>query len=299
MLAPLEKVESRRNDIVQIVITRKCSVHTCSNCTELLPFRKDAPEMSLECVEEALVSLDGWPGVRAAFGGDPCSHSRFPEVCALWKKHVTNQRQRGLWTSNILRHGSVARDTFWPNGRFNLNVHGNSKAADEMRKWLPGIPIYGETGRIHHGAMLLDRRDFAVSDDEWIALRETCDINQKWSSAVVQGPDGKPRAYFCEVASALDSIRGEDHGVPAVPGWWRQPMEHFQHQVSGCCDRGCGVPLRRQGHQDTDDTYDISKSWLPVIENPRGKVKVQCHEELPPPVHELTDYAGLRLKDKT
>lgn len=299
MLAPIDKVSRPGgNDIVQVVITRKCNVHSCSNCTELLPFRKDVLEMTLECVEESLLSLQEWPGVIATFGGNPCSHSRFPDVCRLWQKHVPDQRRRGLWTNNLLAHGQIARETFWPNGRFNLSVHGDADAADEMRRWLPGKPIYGESGHIHHGSMLLDRKDYGVSDEEWVALRENCDINRKWSCSLVQGRDGHPRAYFCEVASALDAIREEDHGVLAVPGWWRRPMSHFQHQVTECCDRGCGVPLRRQGHRDIEDIYDVSKSWLPVIDKPRGKVTIECHEELPPPIHELTDYTGMRLKGK-
>lgn len=294
MLAPIDKIRNGGNDIIQVVITRSCNLFSCSNCTQLLPFRKDAKEMSLECIEEALISLAGWPGVIACFGGNPTSHSRFPEVCALWKKHVPEQRQRGLWTNDLLRHGEVSKETFWPRGRFNLNAHGNKKAADEMRRWLPGVPVYGERGDIHHAAMLLDRRDYGVSDEEWAVAREQCDVNRNWSSGVYQGPDGRPYAYFCEVAGSLSGVRGENNGVLAEPGWWKQPMSHFAGQVASCCDRGCGVPLRGRGHRDTDDTYDVSPSWVELTTERLGKVTVETHAQRPPLVHENTDYAGLR-----
>lgn len=298
MLAPLEKLEARKNDIIQIVLTRNCDVFNCSNCTQLLPFRKDAREMSLGCVEEALLSVAGWPGVAAAFGGNPCTHSRFPEVCALWQKHVPDQRRRGLWTNNLLRHGAVARETFHPRGRFNLNAHGNAAAAREMRRWLPGVPVFGESGRNHHAAMLLDYRDYGIAEAEWAVMRERCDINQKWSAGIYQGPDGKPYAYFCEVAGSLDGVRGECNGVPAVPGWWRQPMEHFRRQVGACCDRGCGVPLRGTGHQDADAAYDVSPSWVDLTERRTGRVVVEAHAARPAQVHESTDYIGHRLRKK-
>lgn len=296
MLAPIEKLRRGGNDTIQVVVTRNCDVFNCSNCTQLLPFRKDAREMSLECVEEALVSLQGWPGVAACFGGNPCTHSRFPDVCALWRKHVPDQRRRGLWTNNLMKYGADVRETFWPYARFNLNVHGSARAAEEMRRWLPGIRVYGEAGRNHHAAMLMNRRDYGVPDPEWDAARERCDIGVRWSAGVYQGQDGHPKAYFCEVAGSLSGTRGEDNGVPAVPGWWQQPMSHFEAQVASCCDRGCGVPLRSKGHQDADAVYDVSPSWVELTTDRLGKVAVESHHGRPEQVHENTDYIGLRLK---
>lgn len=285
------------NDIVQIVITRNCNLWTCSNCTQLLPFRKDAREMTLECVEEALLSLAGWPGVIACFGGNPCTHSRFVEVCRLWQKHVPDQRQRGLWTNDVLKYADIVKEVFGRRARYNLNVHGDLRASGKLRRTLPGVPIYGETEDIHHAGILIDRRDYGIPDQEWKAAREACDINRKWSSAIKQGPDGHPRAYFCEVASSIDGVTGEDNGVPAVPGWWRQPMAHFQHQVDRCCDRGCGVPLRARGHKDSEAIYDVSPSWLPLLPA-QDDVAINCCTERPLQTHEATDYAGLRLIDR-
>lgn len=295
MLAPVDKIRNGGNDIIQIVVTRSCSIFTCSNCTQLLPFRKDVLHMSVDCFREAVRSLDGWPGVRAIFGGNPCNHPEFDKLCGILAEEVPDQRKRGLWTNDLLRHGAVAKETFWPHGRFNLNVHANSKAADAMREWLPGIPIYGESGAIHHAGMMLDRKDYNLSEGEWVSLRERCDINQKWSSGIYQGADGRPYAYFCEVAGSLSGVRGENNGILATPGWWQKPMSEFADQVRTCCDRGCGVPLKGRGHQDSEDTYDISPSWVELTTDRIGKAAVQCHDERPAMVHENTDYIGRKL----
>lgn len=297
MLAPYDKVTNRGNDIFQIVITRKCDIFNCSECTQLLPFRKDPWEMSLGCIEEALQCIQGWPGVIACFGGNPCTHSQFPEVCRLWQKYVPNQRQRGLWTNNLMSHGAIAKETFWPNGRFNLNVHGNRDAEANMNYWLPRIKVYGSKPS-QHGGQLLDFADYGISDEKWTELREHCDINRNWSGAAYGrlDEDGvqRPYMYFCERAGALDGVRGTNHGVRMEPGCWRWLMERFQSQVTNCCDHYCGVPLRTEGYLDSADTYGVSPSLVPLTLEYRGKVKVETRETLPSGTHELTDYQGLR-----
>lgn len=294
MLAPVDKVRRKGgNDIIQVVITRTCDIHNCSECTQLLPFRKDPKEMTLECVEETLIALKDWPGVVACFGGNPCTHSRFSEVAALWEKHIHPQSRRGLWTNNLMRHGEAARRVFWPHARFNLNVHGSEKAAEGMRQHLPGIKIWG-TSPSQHGGQLLDYADLGISDADWVAMRERCDINQKWSGAVYMRDDGKPYFYFCERAGALDGVRGTNYGVRVEPGCWRWGMDRFAHQVSACCDHVCGVPLRSKGYLDNADTYGVSPSLIPLTLDRVGRVKVETVTAMGAKTHELTDYVGLR-----
>lgn len=294
MLAPIDKVTTRNgNKIMQIVITRNCDIFNCSECTQLLPFRKDPREMSLECIEKALISMQGWPGIIACFGGNPCTHSQFPAVCELWKKHVPNQRQRGLWTNNLMKYGAECKDTFWPHATFNLNVHGNNQAALQMQQYLPGIKVYGHKPS-QHGSQLLDYADLGVTLEEWIGLRENCDINQKWSGAIYQGTDGQPYGYFCERAGALDAVRGTNNGLLVYDGWWKLKMDQFQNQVDNCCDHVCGVPLRGKGYLDSEAAYGVSKSLVPLTLNPTGKVKVEVVDSIPEKTYELTDYQGLR-----
>lgn len=250
--------------------------------------------MGIDVFRAALRSLEGWPGVRAMFGGNPPCHPRFPDLCAIMVEEVPDQRQRGLWTNDLMEHGQVIRDTFYPHARFNCNAHADGAAAAEIDRWLPGRLIESSRSRHSwHAPVLMDRRDYGIPDSEWVALRENCDINRNWSSAIAER-DGKPYAYFCEVGASLDGVRGENHGIEAVPGWWRFGMDRFAHQVTGCCDRGCGVPLRLKGHLDRDDTYDLSPSFASLTV--RGsKVKTVVHGSLPgQTVKEITDYQRLR-----
>ena len=145
MLTPADKYSARVNDIIQIEITRKCDLFTCSNCTRLLPFRKDTLEMSLDVFERAVESLADWPGVVAVFGGNPCLHSAFVDICRILARHVPPER-RGLWTNHTRYHGALCRETFHA-GRLNLNAHGDRAAFEEMARWFPGRVIHGTDRR--------------------------------------------------------------------------------------------------------------------------------------------------------
>ena len=285
---------------MQILITRACDVFNCSECTQLLPFRgkhgkgkdRDPVHMSVDVFERAVDSMAGWRGIIALFGGNPAVHPEFPAICEVVRAKIP-PRQRGLWTNNLNGHGPIVKETFWPNARLNLNVHHSSEAAAYMREWLPGKQVWGE-GPVEHSSMLRDWRDMGMTESEWIAAREQCDINQKWSGAIMER-DGAPYGYFCEVAGSIDGMRGENNGVAAMPGWWRQGMDSFGHQVRNCCDLGCGVPLRAKGSLDTDDTYKVSQSWVPLtVDHAPPKVRVEVVGEIGETVRENTDYVGLR-----
>lgn len=295
MLTPADKLRSGGNDIIQIIVSTSCDLYTCSNCTQLLPFRKDTRHMSLGVFLRAVKSLADWPGVVALFGGNPCTHPQFPQLCQILEDHIQPQSRRGLWSNNLMGHGAVVRRTFYPDGRFNLNVHKNVAAAMEMGEWVPGRIIRSSV-REHswHSPILMDRKDLGIGQLTWESLREHCDINQKWSAAIVERDD-QPRAYFCEVAAALDGVRGDNHGVPLFPGWWKAPMTKFAHQVQGCCDQGCGVPLRFKGHQDVDATYDITPAFIPYTSLKTKSVTVTLHEtpDMDGTV-ETTDYLRTR-----
>lgn len=294
MLTPGDKVLNGGNDIVQILVTRVCDRH-CSNCTQILEFRSDTKHISPDVFRLAVRSLKDWPGIIAMFGGNPCAHPQFDDLCAILAHEVPDQRKRGLWTNNLFtdHKGEVARATFYPAGRFNLNAHGDAEAAELFDKWLPGKMIPTTRARSSwHSPILMNYRDFGMSDEDWIQARESCDINQKWSGIIAER-DGKPYAWFCEVAAALDAVTGQNHGIEAVPGWWRLPMSYFHEQVAKCCDSGCGVPLRRKGSLDKDETYDVSASWALQLPN-QHKVGVHLHLDLPEGTQEATDYMAMR-----
>ena len=256
--------------------------------------------MSVECFREAVLSLVDWPGVIGVFGGNPCAHPRFEDLCAVLCELVPDQRRRGLWTNNLMGKGGIVRETFYPNGRFNLNAHADEDAAREIDEWLPGRLIETSRNRLSwHSPVLMSYRDLGLTEQAWGALRENCDINQTWSAAIRQGDDGRPYAYFCEVAAALDGVRGVNNGILATPGWWREKMPFFERQVRGCCDGGggpaCGVPLRLLGHLDRSDTYDVTQSWADrVASDRRGQVELAMHDSMPESTDRPTDYQAHR-----
>lgn len=291
MLTPADKIAPNArytNDIIQIIVTRSCDLLFCSNCTQLLPYRQDVRHMSLDVFRQALRSLEGWPGVRALFGGNPCSHPKFDALCQILQEEVPDQAKRGLWTNNLLGHGAIARETFWPHGRFNLNVHNEERAVAEMQQWLPGITLLGRGTPSWHSAMLVHWQDMGLTYAQWVDKRERCDINQRWSAAIAER-DGAAYTYFCEVGASLDGVRGENHGVLARPGWWQRPIGEFQEQITQCCDRGCGVPLKYRGHLDSDEIYDVSPQLIQIVDK-TTKPAVQVHTTPAESVPIATDY---------
>lgn len=303
MLAPIDKLKSGINDIIQIVVTTACTLN-CSNCTQLLPFRKDYLHMSVECFREAVRSLKEWPGVIALFGGNPCSHPQFPELCRILAEEIPEQERRGLWSNDLLRHGQIAYDTFWPNGRFNLNAHGIPAAAMRIKESLRSKLIPGsDINHSQHAPILAHYADLSMSEEDWVKARESCEINQKWSGAIVERNE-KPYAYFCEVAAALDGIRGQNNGIRVHPNWWKSPVimatrepetgNTFGWQVRQCCDKGCGVPLKLRSRVDKDQTYDASISYLPILDKPSRPTGVNPIDLNVYHTHEVTDYMGVR-----
>ena len=288
MISPAEKISQRGgNDIIQIEVTRACDLWTCSNCTRLLPFRRDTLHMSPEVFAKAVDSLAEWPGVVAMFGGNPCVHPEFEKLCAILAERVPKQR-RGLWTNAYREHGKLIAETF---GRFNLNPHGSAQAAAEMNRWTPGkLNNGGDRKQSWHSPMLLDWRELGMTYEDWSAQRERCDINQHWSAAIVERA-GEPVAYWCEVGAALDGVRGTSNGIPVYPGWWRDAFP--ESQVRNCCDMGCGVPLRWKGSPDEASNYDVTPGWaerLPKAKGPR--VNVVKHADEQEHTDRSTNYLG-------
>lgn len=305
MKTPIDKIRNGKNDIIQIIVApHSCDIALCSNCTQLIPFRKDRAFMTPDVFREALRSLKDWPGVRALFGGNPCVSPHFSEYCRIMREEIPDQSRRGLWTNHLMTQekAQAARDTFWPRGRHNLNVHGSSDAAKLMREYLPGWNVMGENRLSWHSPILMDWKDYGIPPEEWVRLRESCDINQNWSAAIIQRDfDGVPRpgVYFCEVGAALDGVRNVNHSILAEPGWWSWPISRFQGQIQNCCDAGCGVPLKRKGSRDLDFTYDYSPAWADVVEpvvHKRRKLDAKIHDELPIATELTTDYQRIWTK---
>jgi len=269
MLAPIDKLRNGGNQNIQIIVTSRCDLR-CSNCTQSVAHSGNKYNISLSSFREACESLRDWPGIVGVFGGNPTTHKQFPELCAILCEVIPDQRHRGLWSNNLLKHGSVVRDTFYPHGTFNLNAHGNAAAFADFERWVPGKAIKESgTTQSWHSPILTAIEDFVGS--EYIPDRETmwaiiknCPINNDWSGGIIER-NGVAKGYFCEVAAAFDILYDEDNGIPVYPQWWKSGIERFENQIERWCP-SCGVPLNLKGSMDLDDTDTYSKTHEQLVQ---------------------------------
>lgn len=297
MIAPGDK------GVIQIIITSACDLR-CSNCTQMIAQQKKRFLMTVDNFRAAVRSLADYHGVIGVFGGNPCLHPHFDDLCRVMAEEIPDRRRRGLWSNNIHGHGAAIRGTY---GYFNLNGHHDEAAADEMRREVieplrgkPGVVqntlnVWGMGRDSMHAPVLVAIRDMIgkpggpKDEAEMWATIEECDVNRRWSGAITQ-LNGELRAFFCEVAASFALLYDEDNGIPVTPRWWAKPIGEYDHQVNRWCP-GCGVPLRMAGRRDDENTDDASVMHLPVLGERRQR---QIHDAVDSHTHEATDYASLR-----
>lgn len=261
MVPPSQKRQGiYRHGILQIMITRACN-EACTNCTQGSHIAGKPAMMTLDQFDIACRSLEGYWGVVGVFGGNPAVHPQFAEICQIFRASFPFS-QRGIWTNDLMGKASHARITFNP-AVSNINVHMNSKAADEIRRGWPEAErfIKGEDLDSVHSSPWVSMIDMGIPEEERWELIGKCEINQHWS-ALIGVIDGDIKGYFCEVAYSQAALHQDNPdwmgtgrpmprtGVPIVPGWWQQPMEAFDAQVRTHC-HSCGVPMRRMGQPAT------------------------------------------------
>src|SRR5690606_5874383 len=122
MKSPMDQKQTYRNGIMQIWVTRACD-KSCYGCTQGSNLRGPYTRMSPSQFEEACISLKDYWGVVGMFGGNPCVHPQFAELCEVFKKHIPYE-QRGLWSNNLNGHGKLCAETFNPR-HSNINAHGD------------------------------------------------------------------------------------------------------------------------------------------------------------------------------
>lgn len=262
--------------IIQIDITNACP-HKCSNCTRFCGHHTKSFMMDEPVFQEAVHSLEDFPGMVGIMGGEPTIHPKFDGFVNFYADRIGGERyldralepivdfseyrtenlasvyvKRGLWTSlgaGYYRHFELIQEVF---GYQCINDHTN-----------PGL----------HQALLITRKELGIPDDEWIKLRDACWIQNLWSSCIT--PKG---AFFCEVAGALDMLFNGPGGWKVEKNWWQRTPEEFGEQLQWCelCSAALQVP-RRQANWEVDDiSPDIAKK-LEALNSPklrRGDVQV-------------------------
>jgi hypothetical protein len=242
--------------------------------------------MTLEQIEQALLSLKGYFGVVGCFGGNPAMRKDFAEVCALWRKHVPFN-QSGIWSNNpiTLENAVEMRQTFDP-AISNLNAHLDKRAAALFKQGWPESYVFGINDDSRHSPVFGSMIDLGVSESERWKRISRCPINQHWSAGI-GAFRGELRAYFCEIAMAQALLHQNDPDYPdtgvdflvsdgrvcsipqfygkygdqsqgsgsiAIEGpWWRLLMQSFRTQVRQHC-HNCLVPMQGIGQLACDQT---------------------------------------------
>lgn len=203
---------------MQIDINNVCG-HGCLYCTKYIRhLREDQKmQMTLEEIERALISLNGWPHVISLTGGEPLNHPDVPAMLELVRKYVPKVKA-GLFTSHKAKHEKyrdIIDQTF---GMVFINLH-----TEEQKQ----ICL--------HQQNLLAVGDMVPDAVTRRGLINNCWCNEMWSPIV-----GKNGAFFCDAAIGIDRILDMDGGWPIEPNWWMR--ESYLDQMDKYC-RFCGICL--------------------------------------------------------
>ena len=304
-----------RGGVLQVWITRACDL-SCCGCTQGSNLAGKPGMMTPDQFETACKSLvdtgrnpfandfdhrneyhPAYWGVVGIFGGNPCVHPEFEEICKILKKYIPFQ-QRGLWSNNLNGHGVTCRKTFNPDVS-NLNVHQSVEAYNEIRRDWPLAMPKGLHEDSRHSPPYVAMRDLEdMTDDERWDLIGNCSINQTWS-ALIGVFRGELRGWFCEIAGAQSMLHQHepdypDTGLRITPGWWNQPMSAFDHQVRKHCF-DCSVPLNGLGDwAQTGTVEQVSKTHETIykLKKPQGKTVqlITKRSQLGSPDRQTTHY---------
>lgn len=265
--------------------------------------------ITVEQYKTAVRSLDGYFGVIGMFGGNPCVHPQFPELCEILREFVPFE-QRGLWSNNLNGHGAVIRETFNPRVS-NINTHLDQRAYREVKDSWPEIGwpnLKDPSTNSRHSPVYVAMKDMDVlrfpdgstkpntEENRW-RLISNCDVNQYWS-AMIGVFRGELRAWFCEIAGAMSMLHQNDSnypdtGIELFPGWWRAPIESYDAQIRKHCHE-CGIPLRGFGELAVEGAKEsVSQTHADIYKpkNPNRPVRlVSLSSDLGPSLSKATDY---------
>jgi len=270
-----------RGRVLQIKVTNACDLD-CKNCSVGVGFARKLRRvffMKPEQFRQACRSLRGFPGVIGMFGGNPCLHPNFEELCEIFREEVPDKDQRGLWSNRLFGKGEICRKTFGPHS--NLNVHGVQEAWDEIKRdWPEARPIQmGLVDPSRHGPIFGSMLDLGYSEEEMWQLVGSCYINQTWSAAITL-VDGQLKAYFCEIAATMAEITGDaSRGMDVEDGWWARSMPHFEEQVRHYCSR-CLVAMNpRKISSVGSEPEQYTEVWKPLMLTVNGRELKQVFDK--------------------
>lgn len=269
---------------IQIELTNAC-IHQCSNCTRFCGHHQKPFFMDWDTFKKAVDTTKDWPKLVGIMGGEPTLHPEFEryveyaseirpkyfeigggvkptkslsyyiEDANMVKGVLVNKSLRGLglWTSacqTYIKHYELIQDTFIIQC---VNDHIASS---------------------RHQAWLMTRKEFGISDHEWVRMRDNC-----WWQQWVGSPSVTPKgAFFCEVAAAMDMLFDGPGGWKIENNWWNRTPEDYKEQLMWCeyCS-GAFCDLDRDANEQIDDVSPLMYEKLVSIGSPKannGKIVI-------------------------
>ena len=254
-------IDIQHMKLIQITITHKCPFDCC-HCSQLVPHQPKPFTMTLDEVENALQSLEAYPGHVGIFGGEPLLHPQFPEICKLMQKYVPVKLRRELWTMGAKwdKYKSIVKETFYD----------EAIAYNEHQR---GQPCWHQPLQICIDEVI---EDTALR----VKIRDNCWVQQRWSASIT--PFG---AFFCEIAAARAHMVERPIGLPVVKGWWKRPIADYSLQKTLCksCSACLPMPMIANDSQEWDDVSPVMMKVLKALGSPKcleGNCKVVDIERL-------------------
>jgi hypothetical protein len=204
-----------------IDITNYCPINNCTYCSRFLRYvpKNKRYNLSLEKIDEALISYKGFPERIGVIGGEPLIHPQFKEICKLLLEHNRKEKY-GLWTSinpETSKYKDIIKKTF---GFVALNEHS---------------PY--QLNVCKHQPLTLAAKDMVPNENLRKELYEQCYFRLKWCGTI--NPLG---AFRCEIAASIAYLIGQK-GWQIKQGWW---LNDWHEQISLCELCGGAVPQERQ-----------------------------------------------------
>ena len=243
--------------IIEIDITNVCG-RTCSNCTRFCGHHKQTFTMDFDTFKQAVDSLDGFKGRIGIIGGEPTLHPQFEKFADYMRSKRVNAPVRHFRepVEDILQYILKKMDI---SGRdetvlCSSLVESYYRNMEVISDTFRSAVLNDHENKSMHQALLMARKELGIADEEWLAKRDACWIQNTWSATIT--PKG---AFFCEVAGSLDMLFDGPGGWPVEPGWWKRNPEDFGDQLHWCemCSGCLDVPKRLSNDGRDDVTPGI------------------------------------------